>query len=177
MAASRFKGASQAKVSESGIKLSDGKHLCEITRITFSDSGKNGDYYVVELKVIESDSANDASGRQIDPPGAERVWTQSMDKKSFPLPKLNAFVYAAAGYNHKNPDDAAVLAAKVTPEMDTILDTTLDESDPLGFVGRRVWATTKAGESKNVDAKTGKPYTFVQYTFAPDPTQGKLELF
>jgi len=143
MGQSRFKGAAAAKPSDKGQKLSDGKHLCEIKRITYSDSGKNGDYYVVELKVLESDSANDANGRQIDPPGADRVWTQTMAKKAFPLGKLNAFAYAAMGFDYRNPADAGVLEKKITPQMDDILDATQDESDPLGFVGRKVWVVAK----------------------------------
>src|ERR1700744_1284624 len=144
---SRFKGASQAKVSEQGQKLSDGKHLLEIKRITYSDGGKNGDYYVVEFTVLESDSALDATNRQIDKKGDERVWTQNMSKKVIAFPKLNAFVYAAMGYDRKNNVDAATLAKEVTPEIESILEATLDESDPLGFAGRKVWAVTKKIES------------------------------
>lgn len=160
MGQSRFKGANNAKISEKGTKLSNGRHLCKITRITMSEDGKNGDYYVVELEVVESDSANDASGRQIDAPGAARTWTQSMDKKSYPLGKLNAFAYAAMGLDHKHPQDAAKIEKEIKNEMEDVLDNTLDESDPLGFKGRLVWADVKW-------EKTAKGFDFAVYTFSP----------
>jgi hypothetical protein len=160
MAQSRFKGASQAKISEKGTKCSDGKHLLEIKRITYSDSGANGDYYVVEFSVIES-------GNEKDPVGSERVWTQSMTKKAFPLGKLNAFMFSAAGYDHKNVADAKIIAESIQPQSDDILDATTDESDPLNFVGRRVWA-----DVKNI---TSNGFPFAAYTFSPGQTD-KLDL-
>lgn len=175
MAKSRFAGAETAKISDKGTKCSDGRHLLEITRLTMSEDGKHGDYYIAEFKVIESDSGKDSNGRQIDPPGADRVWTQSMDKKSYPLPKLNAFAFAAGGYDHRNPQDNSVINEKLMPQASVILDATQDESDPLEFVGRRVWAQVKVGDSKNIDPVTKQPYKFHAHTFSPGQAD-KLDL-
>lgn len=175
MAKSRFHGADTAKISDKGEKPHDGEHLLEITRLTMSEEGKHGDYYVAEFKVIESNSGNDALGRPFDPPGAVRVWTQTMDKKAFPLPKLNAFAFAAAGYDHRNPADNVVINEKLMPQATTILDATQDEGDPLDFIGRRVRAVTKTIDSKNIDPTTKLPFKFVVYTFSPGQVD-KLDL-
>lgn len=161
-----FTGASKAKVTAKGEKCSDGKHLLKIKRLTTSTEGKNGEYYVAEFDVVQSDSAKDATGRQIDPPGAERCWTLSMAKKVQAFPKLNAFIFAALGYNHKNAKDAADLEANIIPEIDTILASSVDESDPLELIGRQVWAVTKKIKTqKQPDGSGG--FDFVTYDFSP----------
>ena len=176
MAKSRFTGANTAKISEKAEKLSDGDHLLEITKITMSEEGKNGDYYVVEFKVRESNSGKDTnSGRDLDPVGATRAWTQTMDKKAFPLPKLNAFAFAAAGYDNRNPQDSADISNKLMPQASDILDATVDESDPLGFIGRLVRASAKTIDSKNIDPKTQKPFKFVVHSFSPGQPE-KMDL-
>lgn len=158
--AGRFKGANKATISEKGTKCSDGRHLLEITRVTYSEEGQNGEYFVVEAKVIESNSARGPNGKQIDAPGDERAWTQNMGK--FPFPKLLAFTYAAMGYDKKNAVDKAEFETKVQPQFEDVLDGMQDESDPLGFVGRRVWAVTKA-----IKVGEQKQYDFVTHEFSP----------
>lgn len=159
--AGKFKGANKATLSESGTKCSDGTHILEIKRITYSEEGQNGEYFVVEYKVVESDSGvNPANGKQIDAPGDERSWTQNMSKAVFPFPKLLAFTYAAMGYDSKNAQDKAAFEATVQPQFEDILDGMQDESDPLSFVGRRVKAVTKG-----ITTKKGHP--FVEYKFSP----------
>lgn len=148
----RFKGANTAKISEKGQKCADGDHLLEINRITYSDSGANGDYFVVEFTVKETNST--------DKPGDQRVWTQSMEKKAFPFGKLLAFSYAAFGYDAKNAADTKEWDSKVGADgFEDLLEALCDESDPLSIKGRLVKATTKG--------ITSNGFPFVAYTFRP----------
>lgn len=148
---SMFKGAKDAPISHKGTKCADGTHLLEIKRITMSEGG-NGTYYVVEFKVLETNST--------DKVGDERVWTQSMKSKQYYFPACKKFLFAAMGFDTKNNADNARIEAEINPLVDDLLEQTLDESDPLGLTGRRVKAVTK---KKLTEAN----FDFWNYDFSP----------
>jgi hypothetical protein len=158
--AGAFSGYGTAKVSEQGTKCSDGTHTLALKRATLSRNGKNGTFFVVEFTVIASDSAKDATGRQKDPPGAERVWTQNMAKAVIAAPKCLAFLQAIMGYDRKNYQDKQLWESKYSPDdIEALYEVLIDESDPLKFKGRKVVAVTKEIVSNN--------HPFTTYDFSP----------
>ena len=155
-----FQGYGTAKVSEQGTKCSDGTHTLALKRATLSLNGKNGTFFVCEFAVVSSNSANDATGRQKDPPGAERVWTQNMARPVIAAPKCLGFLQAIMGYDRKNYQDKTLWESTYSADdIEALYDALVDETDPLGFKGRKVIAVTKDIISNN--------HPFTAYDFAP----------
>jgi hypothetical protein len=164
---SRYEGAGAAKIGERGEKLSKGTHLLELQRITTSEDGANGAYYVAEYIVVESDSPIDpVTGRQIDPPGARRSWTQSLKSKNLYLAPLKAHLQAVYGIDRRNPADAADIKA-FDKNVDMLLQKSEDPTDPLGLKGRRVRVVVTSTLTKSARQRGETVDNFFPHDFSP----------
>lgn len=158
--ASAFKGAKGVAVSEQGQDLAAGTSKCKITRIVML-SGFKGDAYIVEYDCLSSDNAANKAG------GKYR-WYRSMKERAKAFPDLHKFTYAASGYDRRDPADAKTIEDTIAPEIEDLLDQSVDQGDPLKLVGRLIDVTTRQAPPK-ADPKNPSQMlpAFMYHDFAP----------
>ncbi len=128
---SAFAGMRNAKMYETGTPLTTGKYRLEITRCLLKKTRSKGLAFIAEFTVKAS------SDTTKHPIGAKRSWYQSMQDLDVAHGSLKIFAAAVLGFDPMTQKEE--IAAKVDPEIESVMDAVCDEG-PNGnvFKGRFV---------------------------------------
>lgn len=94
-----------------------------IRNMVFRDR-KQRDFWIAEFEVI-------ASNNPQHPVGSLRNWMQNISDPQVGFRAVKAYVFAALGLDHKEPEDKKVIESEIEPSIDTVLAEALeDPKDP-----------------------------------------------
>ncbi len=146
-----FAGLNQAKTSQSGTYLTDGRYKLKINKCVYFKTQAGPYAFIAEMVVTET---SDAAAH---PVGAARTWYQA-DNESF-KPELKGFYYAATGYNHTDPAQEKFIKDNIEQRSESLMQKAVTHQV---LTGREVSVDVTTKKQKKDPTKD-----FAKHVFAP----------
>ena len=119
-----FSKAQGVQLSERGQYLTDGNYELKVERNIIKRTRKQDDLWILEAEVLKSDNPKH-------PVGCKRNWVQKISDPQVGFRAVKGFLFAAMGFDHKDPDDKEVIDSKLEPTISQILTEAIeDPKDP-----------------------------------------------
>lgn len=153
--ADMFNGMDTAPVFGKGQWFGEGKFLLK-TKMIKGHKGHNGNSFIAEFEVLESQQQPDAEGKLHDPVGSTRSWVVMMNptnKNAFS--DIKAFAFALTGKDPKTvgqPEENPQLHAQATQVVKCACDAEYAKTQgitPEMFVGRVIGLQTHMKPKKS----------------------------
>jgi hypothetical protein len=138
--ASYFKGTKTAKVNERGEYLGEGEYEVEIKRCHLFTARDKTEYFIVEMKVIESTNEKHAAG-------VDRNWMVKMNQDTTDG-NLKGFALAGLGVDKSDKEAIEKVEDGIPDTLVECLDDPKDPECKNGFKGLRLHVRVKIVKTK-----------------------------